>query len=131
MNGSWARCGERGWCLLNQFLAIRIRGSPPVAATPEKRAFLLFIKPAKELLKSGIGQDLFHRVKYVPQFIMRPGFVDKILARMAGGDDFLSAFAPGHNVMPARGHHSFTKDTTLLNHLVCQPMTVSAILELA
>jgi hypothetical protein len=48
-------------------------------------------------------------VELVAQFVVRPRFVDEILAGMAGRSDISSAFAARHNVVPSGGNLSFTK----------------------
>jgi hypothetical protein len=73
------------------------------------------VQPAKELLKSGICQDAFDRVEGVAQFVVTPGFVDKVLTGMARGDDFGPTFATRDDVVAARGHVPFAK-YALLGH---------------
>jgi hypothetical protein len=60
-------------------------------------------------LEARIGLNLFDRVVLVAQFIVRPRFVDEILAGMAGWSDVSTAFAARHNVVPSRGHLPVTK----------------------
>jgi len=72
---------------------------------------LLPVKPTKEFLEAGIGLNLLDRVELVTQFVMRPGFVDEILAGMASWSDVSSAFATRHNVVPSRGHLPATECT--------------------
>src|SRR5438309_732757 len=92
--------------------AIGLTGSGPVSPGPEEGAFLLLIKPAQEFLKSRIGLDSLDRVERVPQLVVRPGFVDEILAGVAGRCGVPSAFAARHHMVPARGHPSLTKGAT-------------------
>ncbi len=82
-----------------------------VAVTPgsEERSCLLLVEPTKELLKARIGLDLVYRIELVAQFVMRPRFVDEILAGVAGRSDVSSAFAARHNVVPSRGHLAVTE----------------------
>jgi len=63
-----------------RILPVRLTGSGPVSPGPEERAFLLLIKPAKEFLKSRIGLDFLDGFERIPQFVVRPGFVNEILA---------------------------------------------------
>ena len=70
---------------------------------------MLFMQPCEEFLETSIGQDRFHRIERVPKLVMTPGFVDEILARMAGGHDLRSALAARNNVMTARGNGSSTE----------------------
>ena len=93
-------------------LTVRLAGSGPVATSPEVSAFLLFVEPAEEFLESRIGLDFLDGVERVPQFVVGPGFVDEILARVAGWCRVPSAFATRHHVVPARGHRSFAKCAT-------------------
>jgi hypothetical protein len=51
----------------------------------KNRAVLLFVQPLQKLLESGICKDLLDAVEGVPQFVVRPGFVDEILAGWAVG----------------------------------------------
>ena len=78
----------------------------PASVTPgsEECSFLLLVEPAKELLEPRIVLNLFDRVEFVAQFVMRPRFMDEILARMAGGSDVASAFAARHNMVRSRKH---------------------------
>jgi hypothetical protein len=84
--------------------AVGLSGTLSLAPSPKEFTFLLVVKPAEELLKARIGLDLLNRVKRVPQFVMRPCFVNEILTGMAGRSDVSSAFAPRHDMMPSRGH---------------------------
>ena len=89
--------------------AIGLTGSEPVAPGPEEGAFLLLVKPAEEFLESRIGLDFLNRVERVPQFVMRPGFMDEIFAGVAGRGRVPSSLAARHHVVPARGHLPMTK----------------------
>ena len=89
--------------------AIGLTGSEPVAPGPEEGAFLLLVKPAEEFLESRIGLDLFNPVERVPQFVVRPGLMDEILAGVAGRRRVPSALAARDHVVPSRGHLSLTK----------------------
>jgi hypothetical protein len=86
-----------------------LTGSGPVAPSPEERPILLLVEPEEELFEARIGLNLLDRVELVPQFIMRPGFVDEILARMASWGDVSTAFAAWHNMVPSRGHLPVTE----------------------
>ena len=90
---------------------VRLAGSVPVAPGPEECSLLLPVKPTKELLEARIVLNLLDRVELVAQFVMRPRFMDEILARMAGRGDVASAFAARHNVMPSRGHPVLTQNS--------------------
>ena len=89
--------------------AIRLTGSEPVAPGPEEGAFLLLVKPAEEFLESRIGLNLLDRVERVPQFVVRPGLMDEILAGVAGRRRVPSALAARDHVVTSRGHLSLTK----------------------
>jgi len=83
--------------------AVGLAGSVSIASSPEEGSFLLLVKPAKELLAARIALNHFDRVELVAQFVMRPRFVDEILARMASRSDASSAFAARDNMVPSRG----------------------------
>src|SRR5262245_15328454 len=70
---------------------------------------MLFVQPLQEPLKSFIGQDSLNRIEGVSQFVVRPGFVNEILARMARRRDLSAAFAARDNVMSAGRHLPFTE----------------------
>ena len=89
--------------------AIGLTGSEPVAPGPKEGAFLLLVKPAEEFLESRIGLDIPDRVERVPQFVVRPGLMDEILAGVAGRRRVPSALAARHYVVPSRRHLSLTK----------------------
>ena len=89
--------------------AIGLTGSEPVSSGPEEGAFLLLVKPAEKFLESRIGLDLLDRVERVPQFVVRPGLMDEILAGVAGRRRVSSALASRDHVVPTSGHHSLTK----------------------
>jgi hypothetical protein len=112
-----------------------LTASVPIASSPEERSFLLLVKPAEELPETRSGLDLFDRVEFVAQFVMRPRFVDKILAGMAGRSDVSPTFAARHYVVPSCGHLPVTKCAGLV-HTVgpefllkdihsCRPLKVS------
>ena len=86
--------------------AVGLAGSLSIASSPEKRSFLLLVKPAQELLEPRIALDLLDCIERVAQFVMRPRLVDEILTRMAGRSDVPPTFAARHYVMPSRGHLS-------------------------
>ena len=90
-------------------LVVPLPGSGAISPGPEHGAFLLFVKPAKELLKAFVGQDSLDGIEHVAQFVMRPGFVNEIFARMAGRHCFASAFAARDDVMPAGAHIALTE----------------------
>ena len=92
-----------------RILPVRLTGSGPVSPSPEKGGVLLLVSPAEELLKSGIGLDFLDGIERIPQFVVRPSFVDEILAGVAGWCRVPSAFASRDHVMPSRGHFSLTK----------------------
>lgn len=96
--------GDRKPSIERTDLPVWLTGSVPVATSPEKGSFLLLVKPTKELLEARIGLNLLDRVELVAQFVMRPRFVDEILAGMAGRGDVAPAFAARHNMMSSRGH---------------------------
>ena len=89
--------------------AIGLTGSEPIAPGPEEGAFLLLVKPAEEFLESRIGLDFLDRIERVPQFVMRPGLMDEILAGVAGWRRVPSAPAARDHVVPSRGHLPLTK----------------------
>jgi hypothetical protein len=86
-----------------------LTGSVSVAPRPEDPSLPLLVEPAKELLETRIVLDFLDRVEFVAQFVMRPRFVDEILAGMAGRSDVSSAFAARNNVVPSRGHLPLTE----------------------
>jgi len=75
----------------------------------ENRGAVLLVQPLQEFLESAVSEDDFNRIERVAKFIMAPGFVDEILAGMAGWHDFRSALAAWHNVMTACGYGSLTE----------------------
>ena len=95
--------------------AVRLTSSVTVSPGPEEGAFLLFVKPAEEYLKSRIGLDSLDVVERIPQFVVGPRLVDEILTGMAGRSDVSSAFATRHNVVPSRGHLSITKSANFVH----------------
>lgn len=96
----------------------------PIAARFENGLGLLLIQPAQKLLKAFVGANLFDAVEYIAQFVMRPGFVDKILATVAGGYDLPAAFASRHNVMASRGHGTKTESANI-SHIQNYDLMVS------
>jgi len=76
----------------------------PVALAFENRGAVLLVQPLQEFLESGVSEDDFNRIERVAKFIMAPGFVDEILARMARGHDLRSALAARNNVMSPGWH---------------------------
>jgi hypothetical protein len=82
------------------------------------------VQPGEELLKPGIRHDLLHAVHRVPQLIVAPGFMDEVLAGLAGWHGFVSAFAPRHHMMLACFHPSMAKNTSafgcFIHALFCQ-----------
>jgi len=70
---------------------------------------VLFVEPAQELLIPGVSQDSLDRVESVPQFVMAPGFVDEVLAGMAGRRGFGPAFAARDDMVPSRGNLSLAE----------------------
>jgi hypothetical protein len=95
--------------LLTPHLFEGLIGSASVTPGSEECPLLLLVKPAKKLLESRIVLNLLDRVEFVAQFVMRPRFVDEILAGIAGRGDVASAFAARHNMVPSRGHLSVTE----------------------
>jgi hypothetical protein len=93
------------------------------------------VKPTKKLLETRIGMNLLDRIELVAQFVVRPSFVDKVLAGMAGWGDVSPAFAARHNVVPSRGHLPVTKRADFVHTLSpiflqqdihsCHPLKVS------
>jgi len=59
----------------------------------ENSGVVLLVQPLEKFLKARVCKNDFYVVERVPQFIMTPGFVDKILAGMARGHDLRSALA--------------------------------------
>jgi hypothetical protein len=94
-------------------LPVRLTGSGPVSPGPEEGAFLLLKEPAEEFLKSRVDLDFLDGIERIAQFVVRPGFVDEILAGVAGRCRVLSAFAARDHVVPSCGHLSLTKCATL------------------
>ena len=70
----------------------------------ENRGAVLLVQPLEKFLETRVRQDGFHVVVSVPKFIVTPGFVDEILARMARGHDLRSALAARNNVMSPGWH---------------------------
>ncbi|HEY5912798.1 MAG TPA: hypothetical protein VJA21_19555 [Verrucomicrobiae bacterium] len=104
----------------------RLAGPASVTPGSEEGSLLLLVKPAKELLETRISLNLFDGVELVAQFVMRPRFVDEILAGMASRSDVSSAFAARHNMVPSGGHLPVTEcacfvhtagPTVLLKHI--------------
>lgn len=85
-------------------LCVGLVASASVPPRSEECSLLLLVEPAKELLESRIPLNLLDRVELVAQFVMRPRFVDEILAGVAGRSDVPSAFAARHDMVPSRGH---------------------------
>jgi hypothetical protein len=92
-------------------LTVGLTCSGPIPPSPEECSFLLFVKPAKELLKPRIGLDSLNGVKRVAQLIVAPSFVDEVFTGMACRGDVPSAFGAGNYVMPSRGHLPVTEGT--------------------
>jgi len=91
-------------------LAVTAANSCPTALRAEHRGFVLLAEPLQELLKTSIRQDYFHSIECVTQFVMTPGLVDEILARVAGGYDFSASLAARNHVMAACGHLQFAEN---------------------
>src|SRR5260370_37395746 len=89
--------------------AVGLTGSGPVSPRSEERALLLLVKPPEEFLKPWIGLDFLYCVESVPQFVMRPGLVNEILAGGACRCCFRSALATRDHVVPSRWHVAFTE----------------------
>jgi hypothetical protein len=98
-------------------LFVWLAGSVSVSPSPEERFFLLLVKPAQELLEANICLNLLNRIERVAQFIVRPCFVDEILAGMAGRGNVPSAFAARHDMVSARRHLAVTKCASVI-HIV-------------
>jgi len=62
---------------------------------------VLLVQPLEESVESGIGQDASHGVESVPQFVVAPGFVDEVLARMTRRHDLGSTLAARDHVVAA------------------------------
>ncbi len=60
-------------------LSVRLIGPASVTPGSEECFLLLLVEPAKELLESRIVLNLFDRVEFVAQFVMRPRLVDEVL----------------------------------------------------
>ena len=69
------------------------------------------MQPLKKLLKTNVGENAFDGVESVPQFVMAPGLVDEIFARMACGLDFCSTLAARNDVMAASWHRAVAENT--------------------
>jgi hypothetical protein len=78
----------------------------------------LLVQPPKKFLKALVGENFFHGIKIIAEFVVRPGLVDKIFAGTARGRYFASALAARHHVMSARGDVSIAKDAGLI-HAMC------------
>jgi hypothetical protein len=87
--------------------------SRPISTCPENSTVVLFVEPAQEFLEPRVRQNLFHGVECVAQFVVAPGLVDKVLARVAGRHDLPAAFAARHYMMTARGNFTFTENAGL------------------
>lgn len=116
-------------------LSVWLAGPISVPPSPEERSFLLPVEPPKEFLEAGIGLDLLDRIELVAQFVMRPRFVDEILAGMARRSDVPSPFTARHNMVPSSGHppvaecasfvHTVSPTFLLKNNHSCRPLKVS------
>lgn len=71
---------------------------------------MLFVQPFEELLKTIIRQNDFDGVERIAQFIMRPRFVDEILAGMTRGHHFGPSLAARNHMMSPRRHLPFAKN---------------------
>ncbi len=67
------------------------------------------MQPLEEFLKTSVGQNSLHRIERVAKFIVAPGLVDEILARMTGRRDLGSAFAARNHVMSTCRDLPFTE----------------------
>ena len=86
-----------------------------IATGLEDRSRFLLVQPAQKFLETFIRANFFHRIEIIAQLIVRPGFVDEILAALAGRRDLASALATRHDMMPARGHLPQTKDARVIH----------------
>ena len=89
---------------------IKPPGSGPISPSAEKDAFLLFVEPAQEFLKTRISLDFLDSVEGVFQFVMRPGLVDEIFARMASRRRFFASLTTWNDMVPSRGHIALAED---------------------
>ena len=67
------------------------------------------MQPLKKFLKALVRQYFLNGVKCVPQFVMTPGFVNEILARVAGLDNCGPAFAARDDMVPSSMELPLTK----------------------
>jgi hypothetical protein len=92
--------------------AIGLTGSGAISPGPEEGGVLLLVKPPEEFLKPRIDLDFLDGIERIPQLVVRPGFVDKILAGVAGRCRVSSALASRDHVVPTCGYPPLTKCTS-------------------
>ena len=102
-------------CSFRQDVALPIFFRPPSSTTlaSENRGFLLLIQPLEKFLETGVGQNGFHRVERVAKFVVTPGLVNEILARVARRHNFGPAFAARNHMMSTRRYFSFIEQARL------------------
>jgi len=71
------------------------------------------MQPLEKSLETGVGQNGFHRVERAAKFVVTPGLVNEILARVARKHDLGSAFAARNHMMSTRWDLSLTKHARL------------------
>jgi hypothetical protein len=90
-------------------LSVAVRYAVPITARAKNRVTPLLAQPGKKSLELRIAQDLFDRVEGIAQFVMRPGLVNEILARLAGGCCFAPAFATRDHMVSPRWYEAPTE----------------------
>lgn len=93
-------------------------GPGAMALAGKINRLLLLAQPRQESLKLGVGLDLVHCVQFVPQLIVIPGLVDKILAGLAGGHCLPATLALWDDMMPTRLNAAATKDALNFWHRI-------------
>ncbi|SRR6266404_9355664 len=107
--------------------AVRLTGSGPVSPGQEEGAFLLLVEPAEEFLKSRIGLDFLDGIKRIPQFVVRPGFVNEIFARVAGRDSCGPAFAARDDMVPSSMDRPLTKHASFGHNAASQRQSANVL----
>ena len=106
---SGKNCFGKSPCRWPPQLSIFPQPARATAVAFENSGVVLLVQPLEKFLKARVCKNDFYVVERVPQFIMTPGFVDKILAGMARGHDLRSALATRNDVVAARRHRSLTE----------------------
>src|SRR5436190_9372834 len=89
--------------------------SRSISTAPENCAVVLLVQPAQKFLQARVGKDLLNGIESVSQFIMRPGVVNKIFARVTCRDGFYPSLAARDHVMLPSGHFAIT-ECALFSH---------------